>query len=579
MAFRLSSYGPCPPLLRTQHICSFEQLVPAVSPLSASGWCQVKYRHLRPFSRLLAQKTDSRPAFLTFQSEDGLEPDKRADGDAIIGRATAALERARRLLEEQQKKTPARPTALEFMSREASPLPPLGADVQQQPHRHVSRSRDAAAEDTVQLDDVLEGASTLQESRYHTRHASQPDWFGRGAPSNEDVPSSSSQSSTGSVSPQSSVSESVDQASSASSGMAWAEFLPEAQRQKAESAARQRDLDYAEPSAATFEYVSQAAEDAAKARSATLPPLQSVLELTSAAQMPLRGELTSDAQPSAAGRVMEDGAGVLSDGTRYERTSGEEFGENGYWYRWTRLRGVSAAGKVEWEERWWEASDWAGMKEMGAEKLGCTADGAAWRETWREAIAFDEATGEPLVERSAHKWAHTEKGDEWEEKWGEHYRAGGHTSKFADKWARDGPETWHERWGEDYDGNGGCVKWTDKWAEKQIEGGGTQQWGDKWDERFKDGSGNKTGETWSIAADGHRFSRWWGENHFGNGWVQKYGNSTSGENWDASEQMDTYYNPIPHFDYRLALLHSPNLRSVPLHPRGGDSLDDGLDAL
>lgn len=43
---------------------------------------------------------------------------------------------------------------------------------------------------------------------------------------------------------------------------------------------------------------------------------------------------------------MEDGAGVLSDGTRYERTSGEEFGENGYWYRWTRLRGVSAAGKV-----------------------------------------------------------------------------------------------------------------------------------------------------------------------------------------------------------------------------------------
>lgn len=45
----------------------------------------------------------------------------------------------------------------------------------------------------------------------------------------------------------------------------------------------------------------QAAEDAAKARSATLPPLQSVLELTSAAQMPLRGELTSDAQPSAAG--------------------------------------------------------------------------------------------------------------------------------------------------------------------------------------------------------------------------------------------------------------------------------------
>ena len=45
----------------------------------------------------------------------------------------------------------------------------------------------------------------------------------------------------------------------------------------------------------------QAAEDASRARTATLPPLQSVVELTSAAQMPLRGELTADAQPSAAG--------------------------------------------------------------------------------------------------------------------------------------------------------------------------------------------------------------------------------------------------------------------------------------
>ena len=50
-------------------------------------------------------------------------------------------------------------------------------------------------------------------------------------------------------------------------------------------------------------------------------------------------------------------------------------------------------------------SDWAGMKEMGAEKSGCRADGAAWRETWREAISYDQQNGEPMVERSAHKWA------------------------------------------------------------------------------------------------------------------------------------------------------------------------------
>ena len=68
-----------------------------------------------------------------------------------------------------------------------------------------------------------------------------------------------------------------------------------------------------------------------------------------------------------------------------------------------------AGAQVEWEERWWEASDWAGMREMGAEKSGVGADGSAWRETWREAIAFDAASGQPIVERSAHKWAHDAK--------------------------------------------------------------------------------------------------------------------------------------------------------------------------
>ena len=43
---------------------------------------------------------------------------------------------------------------------------------------------------------------------------------------------------------------------------------------------------------------------------------------------------------------MEDGRGVLPDGTRWVRESGEETGANGFWQRWTRLRGVSAAGKV-----------------------------------------------------------------------------------------------------------------------------------------------------------------------------------------------------------------------------------------
>ena len=48
----------------------------------------------------------------------------------------------------------------------------------------------------------------------------------------------------------------------------------------------------------------QDALDAIRAKSATLPPLQSVLELTSAAQMPQRGELTEEALPSAAGGAL-----------------------------------------------------------------------------------------------------------------------------------------------------------------------------------------------------------------------------------------------------------------------------------
>ena len=67
--------------------------------------------------------------------------------------------------------------------------------------------------------------------------------------------------------------------------------------------------------------------------------------------------------------------------------------------------------QVEWEEKWWEASNWAGMREMGAEKSGIGNDGSAWRETWREAIDYDAVTAEPTVERTAHKWAHDAKVD------------------------------------------------------------------------------------------------------------------------------------------------------------------------
>jgi hypothetical protein len=44
--------------------------------------------------------------------------------------------------------------------------------------------------------------------------------------------------------------------------------------------------------------------------------------------------------------------------------------QNGYWKRWQLLRGGSADGTIEWEETWWDASDYTGLKEMGAQKQG-----------------------------------------------------------------------------------------------------------------------------------------------------------------------------------------------------------------
>jgi hypothetical protein len=56
----------------------------------------------------------------------------------------------------------------------------------------------------------------------------------------------------------------------------------------------------------------------------------------------------------------------------------------------------------------------------------------------------------------------------------------------------------------------------------------------------------------------------------------------AGEQWDDMVHMDTYYNPIPHFGFKLALDHSPQLRNVPLKPKDikqDDPFGPGLDQL
>lgn len=58
------------------------------------------------------------------------------------------------------------------------------------------------------------------------------------------------------------------------------------------------------------------------------------------------------------------------------------------------------------------------------------------------------------IEKTADKWGSNGKGDEWQEKWWEHYNASGQTEKWAHKWCSIDPNTplevghahvWHER--------------------------------------------------------------------------------------------------------------------------------------
>lgn len=99
------------------------------------------------------------------------------------------------------------------------------------------------------------------------------------------------------------------------------------------------------PPTAALLFRSQGEDDAARARSAVLPPLQSIMELTSAFRPPERGAPAAEAgEPGAAaagavgaGRALADGAGALPDGSTWEKKSGVEYGV-------VRGRGVEGRG-------------------------------------------------------------------------------------------------------------------------------------------------------------------------------------------------------------------------------------------
>lgn len=100
--------------------------------------------------------------------------------------------------------------------------------------------------------------------------------------------------------------------------------------------------------------------------------------------------------------------GTLENGSRWWRESGEEELEGGKLCRWTLVRGASADGSVEWEEKWWETSDAFNYRELGAIKSGRDATGNVWQESWREQITHDATTGfsnsAKHIMREANKW-------------------------------------------------------------------------------------------------------------------------------------------------------------------------------
>jgi hypothetical protein len=211
------------------------------------------------------------------------------------------------------------------------------------------------------------------------------------------------------------------------------------------------------------------------------PPKQAAkVERAPAVEASLEDALSSAVRElGAEGGAMD---GTLSSGARWWREEGKELLEDGKVMSWTVIRGTSADGAVEWEEKFWETSDAFTYRELGAVKSGRDSKGQAWQESWKEIYQHD-VNGTPFIHREASKWSHTPAGQCWSEGWTEDYRSDGSVDRYCEKTGSledhaspdDGhANRWTEKWGEKWDGGGSCIKWTDTWACRDHAEGGLQ---------------------------------------------------------------------------------------------------------
>lgn len=131
-----------------------------------------------------------------------------------------------------------------------------------------------------------------------------------------------------------------------------------------------------------------------------LPPLQSLMEVekiqsdtsleTTSSKEDLELGVQFSAHAAEAAHALDNvdkvPYGVNTDGSRWWKETGTEQRPDGVICRWTMKRGISSDQVTEWQEKYWEASDEFGYKELGSEKSGRDATGSVWREFWRESM-------------------------------------------------------------------------------------------------------------------------------------------------------------------------------------------------
>jgi hypothetical protein len=129
----------------------------------------------------------------------------------------------------------------------------------------------------------------------------------------------------------------------------------------------------------------------------SLPPFQSFVEpenvdskvSATEAERTFETQFLQNAAEAVQALSESDGKtshGIYPDGTMWWKETGIEQRPDGVVCKWTVTRGVSADGAVEWEDKYWEASDRFDHKELGSEKSGRDANGNVWREYWKESM-------------------------------------------------------------------------------------------------------------------------------------------------------------------------------------------------